>query len=75
MTMSAEKGWYRVSLYILRSLMCSEKGNHLEGAGVGDGVPKLDCSLLPIQRVLLYLFLYSFTVPQSKLELSLLLFI
>lgn len=42
--MSAQKGQSRVYLYILRPLMCSGKGNHLEGAGVGVGGPNLELS-------------------------------
>lgn len=33
--------------------MCSKKGNHSERAGVEVGLPNLDCSLLPVHRLLL----------------------
>lgn len=73
MPMSAQKGLHRVLLSILSPLMCSEKGNHLEAAGMGVGVPNLDRSLLPFQRVLLCMSVPYFMVPQLTLELPLLL--
>lgn len=75
MPMSAQKGLHRVLLSILSPLMCSDKGNHLEAAGMGVGVPNPDGSLLPFQRALLCMSVPYFMAPQPMLELPLLLFI
>lgn len=73
MPMSAQKGLHRVLLWILSPLMCSEKGNHLEAAGMGVGMPNPNCSLLFFQRVLLCMSVPYFMMPQPMLELPLLL--